>query len=532
MSDTPPIPSGRTPLAVLCADVHGYSQLMARNEERTHERVNRSIRLIRLLTADHGGWVANVAGDGLVALFESTSQALQFAFAIQSRLRDEALRDADADPITFRIGINHGEVFLGEGNVQGHSVNVAARIQALARPGGICVTAVVQRAARDGVGRTVRPLGLKYLKNIDEPVEVFAIDINGAEAVPSLPLTTSLRSSYPAVAVEPFQALSRSQDETYLALAISESLVQALSKFKWLTVKEDRTSGLVTPVLAGIPTGSPDEVGYVVAGQVLRMQGGLRLVAKLRDHPGGRIIWSSTSDLRAGRTFKRLDELAAVLAARLDRQVLMAEVAEAWQKPPEDLDAQGYVMRALPLMFQMSKGSLHEAEQLLRVADEGQPRSSRSRALRAFAALLRIGQQWASDPRAAEEEIDWLTRSAIEYAPSDPIALSLRGHVEVLHLPPLRRRARLLSSAPSKAIRTSRSAGHSARLRCRTSVGRTRRYADSIAIGSYVRKTLTPSTSTRRSACRMRSRVSTARRSRSGGARSPRIQTTSRPTVR
>jgi tetratricopeptide (TPR) repeat protein len=108
----------------------------------------------------------------------------------------------------------------------------------------------------------------------------------------------------------------------------------------------------------------------------------------------------------------------------------MAEVAKAWQKPPDGLDAHDYVMRAIPLMFQMSKQSLREAEQLLRAADQAQPRSSRTQALRAFAALLRIGQQWVSDPGAAVEEIDWLTRSAIEYSPADPIALSLRGHVE------------------------------------------------------------------------------------------------------
>jgi tetratricopeptide (TPR) repeat protein len=108
----------------------------------------------------------------------------------------------------------------------------------------------------------------------------------------------------------------------------------------------------------------------------------------------------------------------------------MAEVAKAWQKPPEGLDAHDYVMRAIPLMFQMSRDSLHEAEQLLRAADGGQPRSSRTQALRAFAALLRIGQQWVRDPGVAVEEIDWLTRSAVEYSPTDAIALALRGHVE------------------------------------------------------------------------------------------------------
>ena len=257
MGDAPPVPLGRTQSAILCADVHGYSRLMARNEERTQAQVNRSIYLMRSLVGDYGGQIASVAGDGVIALFESAPQALQFACAIQTEFRDKALWHPGDDPITFRIGISHGEVFFGEGNVQGHSVNIAARIQALARPGGICITDVVQRATRDNLGGRLRPLGLRYLKNIDEPVELYAIDINGSESVePALVPTASaaLGLSRPAVAVEPFLAMSGSQDDTYIALAMSESLTLALSKFNWLTVKEDRSSGLITPVLGRPPS--------------------------------------------------------------------------------------------------------------------------------------------------------------------------------------------------------------------------------------------------------------------------------------
>jgi TolB-like protein/Flp pilus assembly protein TadD len=292
----------------------------------------------------------------------------------------------------------------------------------------------VERAAREQLSGRVRPLGLKWLKNIDDPVEVFALDVHGGESPAAALVPTAsagLQVSRPAVAVEPFLAISGSQDETYLALAMSESLTLALSRFNWLTVKEDRASALITPVLGGPANETFVADGdYVVAGRLLRMQGSLRLLAKLREHPGGRIIWTSGTDLRAGHSFKRLDELAAVLAARLDRQILMAEVARAWQKPPDGLDAHDYVMRAVPLLFQMSRESLRQADQLLRAAEGGQPRSSRNQALRAFAALLRIGQQWAGDPQAAVDEIDWLTRSAIEYGPTDPVALALRGHVE------------------------------------------------------------------------------------------------------
>jgi class 3 adenylate cyclase len=421
--------------ASLFADVHGYSRLMAKNEERTYQRVTQAIMLIRSLIGDYGGQIRHIAGDGILALFETAARALQFAVAIQRQFHNEAASHGDDDPIAFRIGINAGEVLLGgEANVQGHSVNVAERVQALAQPGGICITGTVQRAAPGIAGGRVRPLGLKYLKNIDEPIEVFAVDVNGAgiTASPLVAAPASLHPSWPVVAVEPFLAKSGRRDETGLAFALSESLTHSLARFNWLVVKEDRSPGLVTPVAGSAPIQSfaVDAGGYVVAGAILRIQRHLRLVMRLRESPAERIIWGSGLDLGVDRMVKRLDELTAVLAAQLERQIFMAEVAKVWQRPPEHLHVRDYVMRAIPLMFRMSKESLREAEQLLRAADEAQPGSSRNKALRAFAALLRIGQQWAGDPGTAVAEIDWLTRSAIEDSPTDALALSLRGHVE------------------------------------------------------------------------------------------------------
>jgi class 3 adenylate cyclase len=170
MSASPLASPRRDRSAILFADVHGYAQLMDRNEERTYERVSRSIRLMKSLIGDYGGRVMNVAGDGVLALFESAPEALRFAVTIQQELRNDAVWSPDDEPVAFRIGINLGEVLVDEeANVQGRSVNVAARIQALARPGGICISEAVKHALQDNPDVALRSLGRQTLKNITEP---------------------------------------------------------------------------------------------------------------------------------------------------------------------------------------------------------------------------------------------------------------------------------------------------------------------------------------------------------------------------
>ena len=229
--------------AILFADVHGYSRLMAKNEDRTYQRVTQAVRLIRSLIGDYGGHVQHVAGDGILALFESAAQALQFAVAIQREFRNEAVWQGDDDePIAFRIGINLGEVLLGgEANVQGHSVNVAARIQALAQPGGICVTEAVQRAVRDTLGIAMRKLGPQSLKNITEPIEVFAIEVNG----PPLPISAELPPApselirpfiEASVAVLPVANLSNDPRNSHLCDGFTGDIITNLSRFRDLLV--------------------------------------------------------------------------------------------------------------------------------------------------------------------------------------------------------------------------------------------------------------------------------------------------------
>jgi class 3 adenylate cyclase len=163
------------------ADMVDCSRRMEQDETQNAEQAARAIELFKSLIGDYGGQVANVAGDGILALFDSAGQALSFGLQIQSEFRDQAVW-VGGEPIEFRIGLNLGEVMVDKGYVQGHCVNVAARLQAMAERGGILVTEGIRAALRDTSEVPLRSLGPQTLKNISGSIEVFAVDQLGTEA--------------------------------------------------------------------------------------------------------------------------------------------------------------------------------------------------------------------------------------------------------------------------------------------------------------------------------------------------------------
>ncbi|MEP2472503.1 MAG: adenylate/guanylate cyclase domain-containing protein, partial [Paracoccaceae bacterium] len=162
--------------AVLVADIYGYSKLMSRNEEETSARVSNAINLIRQLATDYGGTIKNIAGDGVLALFNGVANCVNFSVAMQQEFMNDAVWNSGSDPISFRIGINIGEVREGHFGLHGHAINVAARLQSLAKPGGICVSKAVSLVVREETDVPLTSLGTPVLKNIDEVIEVFEVE--------------------------------------------------------------------------------------------------------------------------------------------------------------------------------------------------------------------------------------------------------------------------------------------------------------------------------------------------------------------
>jgi TolB-like protein/class 3 adenylate cyclase len=408
--------------AILFADVHGYSRLMAKNEDRTYERVTQAVRLIRSLIGDYGGHVQHVAGDGILALFESAAQALQFAVAIQREFRNDAVWTADDEPIAFRIGINVGEVLLGgEANVQGHSVNVAARIQALAQPGGICITHAVQRAVRDTLGIAMRKLGPQSLKNITEPIEVFAIEVNG----PPLPVSAELPLApgelirpflEASVAVLPVENLSNDPRNSHLCDGFTGDIITNLSRFRDLLVIARHSAFLFRDRdLPFSQIAGQLGVRYLVTGGLQRSGRKLRFRVQLAEAETDRVIWSDRYDGSMDDLFAFQDDVTAMIAARLAVQISAAEQRRFLAENPPELRAYGLILRGQDLSLRYRKEANLHARRLFEHAAEIDPDYGRCYAGMSRTFNLAWRYHWTPDPPAALDQAVDLANAAIGY---------------------------------------------------------------------------------------------------------------------
>lgn len=428
----PPEPSAgprRQLSAILFADVHGYSRLMAKNEERTYERLTQCLRLIRSLMADYGGQFIRTAGDGVLALFETAPQALKFAIAIQREFRNEAVWIADDEPIVFRIGINLGEVLIGEADIQGHSVNVAARIQALARPGGICITDAVQRAVRDTLGVPLRPLGPRTLKNISEPVEVFAIEVNGPPSSVSIgPMPGEAELLRPpseaSLAVLPLDNLSGDPRNDHLCDGFTGDVITNLSRFRDLLVIARHSAFLFRN--RDVPSSQVAGrlgVRYLVTGGLQRSGQKLRLRVQLTEADTDHVIWSDRYDGNLGDLFAFQDDVTAMIAARLAVQISAAEQRRLLAENPPDLRAYGLILRGQDLYQRVTRETNLYARRLFEEASHVDPGYARS-----YAGLARTFQEdwryrWSDTPELGLERAVTLAQRSIELDPADA-----RGH--------------------------------------------------------------------------------------------------------
>jgi adenylate cyclase len=413
----PPPPGRRRLAAVMFADMVGYSSRMEQDEARNSTQATRSVVLFRSLIGDYGGHVANVAGDGILALFESAEEALRFAVEMTREFRDQSIW-SDGAPIQFRIGLNLGEVTVDHGVVQGHCVNIAARLQAMAEPGTIYVSSTFRDAVRAYAGLSLRPLGSRTLKNMSEPIDIFAVDLANTESVPRVETPRMIPrpepTRHPTVAVLALANLSGDSANDLLCEGIAEDIIANLSRFRNLVVIARHSSFLFS--LKSQPVG---EIGrrlgarYILGGSLRRSGRHMRIAVELTDVESASVLWSDRFDTAIEELFDLQDEVTGAVAARLAVQIDSAERRQESQYP-QDMRAYGLVLRGQHLIWQHSREANAHSRRLFEEAIEIAPDYGRAHSALSRTHNLDWRYSWSPSPDESLEMAVELARRAIQ----------------------------------------------------------------------------------------------------------------------
>jgi adenylate cyclase len=413
--------------AILAADVAGYSRLIGVDEEGTLGRL-KSIRaeIIDPVIAAHRGRLVKTTGDGLLADFSSVVDALRCGVEIQREIAGRGTETPADRRIELRIGIHQGDIVVEDGDIFGDGVNVAARLEALAEPGGICVSARVQEDAAGRLDLSFADLGEQNLKNIARPIRVYRIGSDKAAALPSqalLPLPDK-----PSIAVLPFQNMSGDPEQEVFADGMVEDITTALSKLRWFFVIARNSSFAYKGRAIDVKqVGRELGVRYVLEGSVRKGGNRLRITAQLVEAESGNHVWAERYDRDLDDIFAVQDEITERVVAAIEPELYAAEEIRSRRKLPENLDAWECVIRALSALSQMTRESSVEAERLCRQAIAITPGYGQAHSLLAWALLRRT--VWGDDLQTVIAQASAETQAALAIDERDSWAYWVHGNI-------------------------------------------------------------------------------------------------------
>jgi adenylate cyclase len=428
MSD--PMTVSRRLVAVFAADVEGYSRLMGADEIGTLKGLTERRAILDGIIGEHRGRIANTAGDSVLAEFGSTVEAVQCAVDAQTALGEANATLAPDRRICFRIGVHIGDVLVRAGDLFGDGVNIAARLQSIAKPGGVCISGATYDQVRKVLPMTFVDLGVQQVKNIQEPIRAYQVagPSETREAAPArAPEGESLPPlpDKPSIAVLPFENMSGDPDQEYFADGMVEEITTALSRFKWLFVIARNSSFAFKGKAVDVKeVGRRLGVRYVLEGSVRKASGKVRITGQLIDAVTGTHIWVDRFERDLTDIFALQDEVTVAVVSAIQPKLLQTEIAIAARRRPENLTAYDYYLRALPQYYQTTREGLAEAIRLANRALELDRRFGVVAALAGGCHGLNVLLGYAADPQFDRNEAVRLVRLALRIDDGDPETLA------------------------------------------------------------------------------------------------------------
>ncbi len=419
--------------AILYADVAGYSRLTGADEEGTHRTLSAYLDAITASIESHGGQVVHFAGDAVLADFTSVVAALTCAVEVR---RDLEARNEDLPEdrkLQFRIGLNIGEVMVDRDDIYGDGVNIAARLEGLAKPGGICISGRVYEQVENKLDVGYEYLGEREVKNIKKPVRVFRVKTDDGGARRESPGAAGQDLALPdkpSIAVLPFDNMSGDPEQEYFADGMAEDIITALSRMPWFFVIARNTTFTYKDRAVDVKQVARElGVQYVLEGSVRKGGTRLRITAQLIDAMTGNHVWAERYDREIADIFAVQDEVTEAIVGAVAPEFLWAEAKRAQRKDPGQLDAWECVMRGRAQLWKLGREEVAEARKLFERAIQLAPSGEFGMSDLAFVHFLEFYYRWSGSPEQSSNEMMRVAEKAVAVDDHDAWAHTMLGLV-------------------------------------------------------------------------------------------------------
>src|SRR5215212_4295917 len=408
--------------AILAADVVGYSRLMEADEAGTARQLREHRAATDPLVAEHGGRIVKTTGDGVLIEFPSVVDAVQCAVALQQLMSERNAGAPSNRRMEWRIGIHLGDILIEGEDILGDGVNLAARLESIAEPGGICISEDAFRQVRGKIETEFLDGGEQALKNIARPVRIYrahpaSASVSSAPAaITALPLPDK-----PSITVLPFQNMSGDPEQEYFVDGMVEEIITALSRIRWLfVIARNSTFTYKGQPVDVTQVGRELGVRYVLEGSVRKAGQRVRITGQLIDAATGTHLWADRFDGALEDIFELQDKIAVSVAGVIEPALQAAEMRRSAARPTTDLGAYDLYLRALATFFPVTQERIFEALGLFEQAIAIDRRYGPALSWAAVCRLRLAEDGWVEEPEINRRKAVDLARQALQVAQNDP----------------------------------------------------------------------------------------------------------------